>query len=126
MQVYRLCTDNLLGSELLNRLFVFFFYSILYREEEEIEKSKLMHESFKSSIIDASAGDLQIAVDEPGGFIHFQLGALFRRRATGLNIKRINETLIMTAINQKKKRRGREVGVVVAVVVWGGAGSHSV
>lgn len=65
-----------------------------------------MHESLKSSIIDASAGDLQIAVDEPGGFIYFQLGALFCRRATGMNIKRINETLIMMAINQKRRGRG--------------------
>lgn len=60
-----------------------------------------MHESLKSSIIDASAGDLQIAVDEPGSFIYFQLRALFCCCATGMNIKRINETLIMMAINQK-------------------------
>lgn len=82
-----------------------------------------MHESFKSSIIDASAGDLQIAVDEPGGFIYFQLGALFRRRATGLNIKRINETLIMTAINQKKKKKG-EGGAWTWWWWWCGGGVH--
>lgn len=72
-----------------------------------------MHESFKCSIIDVSVGDLQIAVDEPDGFIYFQLGALFHCCATGLNIKRINETLITMAMYQKKEEKNggrRQVG----------------
>lgn len=55
----------------------------------------------KLSIIDAAAEDLQIAIDERGSFIYFKLGALFCHHTTGMNIKGINETLIMTVINQK-------------------------
>lgn len=79
-----------------------------------------MHESLKSSIIDASAGDLQIAVDEPGGFIYFQLGALFTPPCYRLEYKEDKWDINNDADKSKKKKgRGRK-GVGMVVVCGGG------
>lgn len=78
-----------------------------------------MHESFKSSIIDASVGDLQIAVDEPGGFIYFQLGALFTPPCYRLEYKE-DKWDINNDADKSKKKKGRGRKGVGVVVVWGG------